>query len=105
MEAWIGARTVIVVDAVSSDSRPGSIFRFDAAQQPLPGKIFQCSAHALGLHEAVELSRALNRLPQRFIIYGIAGKSFGIGGPLSAEVKEGVRQVVERVLEEPGVRF
>jgi len=100
METWTGERTVIVVDAAWSDSPPGTIERFDATQQPLPGKLFQRSTHAFGLHEAVELSRALNRLPRRLIIYGIRAKSFEIGAPMSDHVEKAVRAVVERILEE-----
>jgi len=105
IDAWSGAQKVIVVDAVSSDSPPGTIFRFDATEQPLPGKVFQNSTHTFGLREAVELSRALHRLPHQLIIYGIVGKSFALGGRLSAEVEEAACQVVERILEEPGVRI
>ena len=104
MEAWTGAQTVIVVDAAWSDSPSGTIHRFDATQQLLPGRLFQRSTHAFGLHEAVELSRALNRLPPQLIIYGICVKSLEIGASLSDEVEKSVRQVVERVLGEPLVR-
>jgi hydrogenase maturation protease len=100
MEAWAGGQTVIVADAAWSDSPPGTIYRFDATQQPLPGKLFQRSTHAFGLHEAVELSRALNRLPRRLIIYGIRVKSLEIGASLSDEVEKSVQEVVERILKE-----
>ena len=100
METWTGAQTVIVVDAISSDAAPGTISRFDVTQQPLQGSLFRDSTHAFGLQEAVELSRALNRLPARLIIWGIAGKSFAIGEPLSAEVQAAVREVVDNILEE-----
>lgn len=104
MEAWTGAQTVIVLDAASSDSPPGTIYRFDATEQPLPGRLFQNSTHAFGLHEAVELSRALNHFPRQLIIYGIVGKCFEIGAHLSAEAEEATRQVVKRILEETAVR-
>jgi hydrogenase maturation protease len=103
-EAWTGGHMVIVVDAASSNSPPGTIYRFDATQQPLPEKPFQRSTHAFGLYEAVELSRALNRLPRRLIIYGIRVKSLEIGASLSDEVGKSVCEVVERILEEPPVR-
>ena len=103
MEAWTGAQTVIVVDAVSSDFSPGMICRFDATQEPLRANLFRKSTHAFGLHEAVELSRALNRLPHRLIIYGIQAKSFEIGVLPSGEVEKAVREVVERILEESPV--
>jgi hydrogenase maturation protease len=104
MEAWTGAQIVIVVDAVSSNARPGTICRFDVTQQPLRGNLFQDSTHSFGVHQAVELSRVLNRLPQQLLIYGINGKSFDVGAPLSPGVEEAIGEVVQQILEEPGVR-
>ena len=103
IEIWSGARHVIVVDAVSSDSPPGTIIGFDATQQPLPERVFHNSTHAFGLHEAVELSRALKRLPHQLIIYGIVGESFDVGAGLSPKVEEAVRQVVKSIFRELGV--
>jgi hydrogenase maturation protease len=100
MEAWTGAQTVIVVDALSSDLPPGTICRFEAGEIPLPTELSQHSTHALGLQQAVELSRALNRLPPCLIIYGIQAKSLEIGAPLSDEVRDAIRQVVARILRE-----
>jgi len=100
IEAWAGAQKVVVVDAVSSEAPAGTIYRFDAVEQPLPGKVFQNSTHAFGLCEAVELARTLHRLPRQLIIYGIAGKSFSTGEHLSAEVESAVSHVVEQILKE-----
>jgi hydrogenase maturation protease len=100
IEAWAGAQKVIIVDAVSSEALPGTIYRFDAVEQSLPGKVFQNSTHAFGLCEAVELARTLHRLPRQLIIYGIAGKSFDTGGRLSVEVESAVSHVAERILRE-----
>ncbi|MBI2264629.1 MAG: hydrogenase maturation protease [Armatimonadetes bacterium] len=100
MEAWRDADSVIVVDAVHSAGKPGSVHRFDAAARPIPAKFFPSSTHAFGLAEAVEMARALGRLPERLIVYGIEGKTFEAGTGLSPEVEEGVSQVVEQVLRE-----
>jgi len=100
IETWASAQKVIVVDAVSSDSPPGTIYRLDATEQPLPGKVFQSSTHAFGLHDAIELARALHRLPRQIIIYGIVGKCFETGSGLSGEVEIAARQVAERILKE-----
>jgi hydrogenase maturation protease len=98
MEAWKGAQTVVAIDAVSSKSKPGKIYRFEATKQPLPGRMFQDSTHAFGLHEAIELSRALHQLPVQLIIYGIEGRSFAIGGRLSKEVEKAASSLVDRIL-------
>jgi Ni,Fe-hydrogenase maturation factor len=50
--------------------------------------------------EAVELARALKRLPPRLVVYGIEGRSFSAGVELSAEVEQAAAVVVARVLDE-----
>jgi hydrogenase maturation protease len=106
MELWKGADHVIVVDAVSTGRATGTIHRFDALLQSLPGQIFNVSTHAFGLVEAVELARALKQLPARLVVFGIEGRQFKVGAKPSAGVQDAVPFVVGRVLEEarPGVK-
>lgn len=98
METWKGIERAILIDAVSSGGRPGGIYRFEAHSQPIPAKFFRCSTHAFSVAEAVELARALGELPPKLIIYGIEGGCFDAGAPLSSEVEEAAREVVERIL-------
>lgn len=63
MEAWKDAELVVLVDAVESDGLPGTIRRMDARTTVIPGELFHCSTHAFGVSEAIELARALERLP------------------------------------------
>lgn len=74
IEEWSGAGQAIVVDAVSSGAEPGAIHRIDPRRQPLPAELFTGSTHALGVAEAVELARALDRLPRRLVVIGIEGR-------------------------------
>src|SRR5574341_1004248 len=76
MESWENADTVILVDAGYSAAKPGTLYRFDAHTQPIPAKYFHYSTHAFGVAEAIELSRTLNQLPSRFIVYCIEVKCF-----------------------------
>lgn len=100
IEAWLGAGTVILIDAVSSDAEPGAIFRFDAQAQKLPTRLFNGSTHGFGVAEAIELARQLNRLPSRLIVYGIAGGDFTTGTTLSAEVEQAATRTVETIVQE-----
>ena len=86
--------------AVSSDGDPSEIYRFDANENPLPSTLFASSTHALGVSEAVELARVLDRLPQKFIIYGIVGKQFSPGIGISPELEPAIDHVVSQVIEE-----
>jgi hydrogenase maturation protease len=98
IEAWQNASHVFVIDAVSSGASPGTIYRFDAAVQPLPTSCMFHSTHALGLAESIELARALDQLPSHFIVYAIEGKDFSTGTGLSQKVESAVDEVVERLL-------
>jgi len=105
MELWQNAASVILVDAVRSGAEPGRVYRFDAGAEPLPARYFSgSSTHSLGLAEALELARVLNRLPPRLIVYGIQGKTFGAGRGLSPEVEQAGEKVVAQVLRDLGVR-
>lgn len=102
LEAWEDAGQVIVVDAVSSGARPGTIHRLEVTGQPLPAHFSGGSTHAFGLAEAVELARQLDRLPPRLVIYGIEGKSFDLGRGLSAEVSAAVQNVIKQISQDLG---
>lgn len=102
MESWVGEDAVFVVDAVSSGSEPGTIVRFDAIERVIPASYFRYSTHAFSLAEAVELSRALEMLPPRLVIFGIEGASFSPGEGLTPAVEQAAEEVVRRMAEEAG---
>lgn len=97
IEAWSGHDDVIVVDAVVSGAPPGAILEWDARACPLAPAGFRCSTHGFGVAEAVELARALGRLPKRLTILGIEGCNFEPGGDPSPEVLEAVALVDVRL--------
>jgi hydrogenase maturation protease len=100
MEAWNGADAVIVVDAVKAHTAPGSIYRLDARQKPIPADFFHYSTHAFSVAEAIELARALDQLPRWLVVYGIEGRDFGAGGEMSSEVAGAAQEVAERILKD-----
>jgi len=86
IEAFEGAQAAWLVDAVCSGAQPGTLYRFDAGERRLPAGLFRVSTHRFGLADALELARALGRLPPRVVVYGIEGSRFAPGGPLSPAV-------------------
>ena len=102
MEAWQGAATVYLFDAVLSGAKVATIHRLDAQVQSAPTKFFNYSTHAFSVAEAIELARILNQLPPKLIIYGIEGKNFAAGIGLSPEVEQAAGEVVGQVLSELG---
>lgn len=94
MSAWEGAGEVVLVDAVRSGRPAGTIHRLDASDCPLPADLFACDSHCFGLAQGIELGRALGKLPSRVLVFGIEGKSFVCGEPLSPEVRQAVDTLV-----------
>jgi hydrogenase maturation protease len=99
MECWSGFEHVILVDATAPSGRPGHTLIWKAHADKLPRDVFPCSTHAFGVREAVELARAMSRLPQTLLIYGIEGKRFSFGALLSPEVERAVGSVAQQLLE------
>jgi len=100
LDALEGAGAAVVVDAVSSGGAPGTVHRLDATTEPLPRELFARSTHHLGLADAVELGRALDRLPARLVVVGIEGASWDAGDELSPEVAAALEPAAAAVLEE-----
>jgi len=99
MEAWSGADDVIVIDAVVAGSPAGAVHVWDGHHPPAFASARR-STHGFGVAQAIELARALDRLPARLRVYGIEGKNFEIGGAVSAEVEHAVEEVVRRIAAE-----
>lgn len=95
MEAWGGADTVVLIDAVQSNGSPGAIYRFDAHAESIPTRFFNYSTHAFGVSEAIGLARVLDQLPPSLIVFGIEGKDFGEGEGLSPEVGRASHDVLD----------
>jgi len=93
MELWAGAGDVILIDAVCGPGEPGGVLVWDARTAPLPADRARGSTHAFGVAEAVELARALGRLPRTLTVYGIAGRRFETGTAPSAEVAAAAERV------------
>jgi len=93
-----GGGTLIVVDAVSSGSPPGTIHLFDWPNLDVP-ILRPGSTHDLGPANALRLAAMLGILPQRVIVFGIEVESLGPAVGLSARVTAGVADVVRRIVE------
>jgi len=100
LDAFAGVDAIWLVDAVSSGAVPGTVHRLEAGSHELPAELFRTSTHHLGLAEAVELGRALGRLPARVVVFGIEGANFDPGDSLTPEVANAVASVAKQVTEE-----
>lgn len=100
VEALDGAEEALLVDAVRSGAPAGTVHRIDATDEPVPATMSAASTHTLGVGEAIELARALGRLPGRVVLYGIEAERIAAGAELTPAVSSAVDEVVERVLAE-----
>lgn len=99
LDVWEDESDVIVVDAMRSGDHPGTVRRFDASSSVLPTATFP-STHSFGLGETVELGRALDRLPDRLIIYGIEATRFDPGGQVTSAVRDALEEAVAAISKE-----
>jgi hydrogenase maturation protease len=100
IDAFEGADAAVIVDAVASGGEPGELHRFDAAAAPVPARAFGSSTHAFGVGQAIELARALGKLPPAVVVIGVEGQRFVAGEGLSAPVEAAVEPAAEAVLRE-----
>jgi hydrogenase maturation protease len=105
IDAWTGASLAYVVDAVRTVSpSPGRIHRIsvpDPASRPRAGA---ASSHGLGLGEAVELARMLDRLPGRLELFAVEVADTGFGEALSDPVAAAATQVAQLIRARLAVR-
>lgn len=94
------ADVAFIVDAVSTGAPNGSVHRFDASQAAIPARELRSSTHALGIGETLELARALGRLPQRTVVFGVEGRDFSAHEGLTPDVAVGVARAAAALLEE-----
>jgi hydrogenase maturation protease len=97
LEAWKGSDFVILIDAMHSGARAGTIHRFNAHARQIPTRLLRTSTHLFGVADAIELARALGQLPARLIVYGIEGKTFEFGMGLSVEAQAASGKVIRRI--------
>ncbi len=64
---------------------------------PYRSEQYQTSTHGFGVAQAIELARALNQLPKHLRIYGIEGRQFEIGAPVSPEVLAAVECLAQKL--------
>jgi hydrogenase maturation protease len=100
LDAFAGADAVVVLDAIASGAAPGTLHRVDVRADALPEPVSGSSTHTLGLGEAIELGRALDRLPERLVVVGIEGGRFEASDELSKPVAAAIETAVDAAIDE-----
>jgi len=100
MDMWAGRNNVILIDAVSSGSAPGTLHRLELSGRVIPAEFFKFSTHLFSIPQAIYLSASLGTLPGSLVILGIEGKCFNTGNDVSAEAGYAINNIEKLVLSE-----
>ena len=95
--SWGHADDVIVIDAVRAPAAPGLVRCFDAVAGRLPAGGSTGGTHDASLADAVELARALGRMPARLLVYGVCGAAFDVGDTMTPAVRAAARTLSARI--------
>jgi hydrogenase maturation protease len=104
LDLWSDVDLAVVVDAVRGDGPAGELVVLESGRDsaPLPEAAWvrtgRGGTHAFGLAAAVELARALRRLPPRVVLVGVTAGGFGYGEPLTDAVAAAVPRAVAAVV-------
>ena len=104
---WAGWQRVVLVDAVTSGGgvAPGSVhvLRTGGGRPPIAAddwaRTGRGGTHAFGVGAAVELARALGRLPAEVVVVGIEAAGVEHGAPLTPVVASAVPAAALAVLD------
>lgn len=80
---WRPEDRVVVVDAVVTGARPGTVHRLASAVLAGDGVV---STHGIGIADTIRLSMALGTCPHELAVLGVEAESFEHGRPLTAAV-------------------
>ncbi len=87
-----GADLAVIVDAVRTGAPPGTLHVLATGidQPPLPTAATDTAAgtHGIGVGDALELARALGRLPPRVVVVGVEAAQFDVGAAMSPAVRD-----------------
>jgi len=103
LDRWASTDEVILLDAVVTGAKAGTISVWELPSGPrLPAIVVDAavSSHGFDIAKAVELGRALGKLPARLRIFGIEGANFEIGAAPSRDVSDAVESIVRQILAE-----
>ena len=101
---WSATDRVVIVDAAAPAGEPGRITQVDASSDRLVAPT-TVSTHSVDVGAAVELARAIGRMPAELIIIGIEGSTFEFGAVLTPEVRRSAERITEQLARPPeGVR-
>jgi len=100
IDVLAGKRCAVVVDAMRTGGvAPGTVAVLDASAAGLDERTRLASSHAMGAAAALELARALGRLPKQVVVVGVEVASMALGDEMTPEVADAVDLATDAVME------
>jgi hydrogenase maturation protease len=104
IEAWEGASVAVVVDAVRAEPAvPGRLHRL-VLERGGASPAGPVSSHGLGLHDAIGLALALDRMPGRLIVHAVEAADLSQGTGLTPAVAAVIDALAAAVLRDLGAQ-
>ncbi|MDE3212602.1 MAG: hydrogenase maturation protease [Bacteroidota bacterium] len=91
-------RQILIVDAVRSGRRPGTVFHLEIPGNLDYPEVFSYSTHGIGLLECIAIAKVTGAFPDRLVFLGVEGKDFGYGQGLCMEVRKGAEEVLATIV-------
>jgi hydrogenase maturation protease len=93
---WEPDDHVVIVDAMQPGTTPGRVVTLDATVEPLPmpGAV---STHEIDVSAAIELARAIGRMPAQLLLIGVEAAQTEWGTPPSPLVDAAIDTVVDHL--------
>ena len=88
---------ILIIDAVKTGNKPGTIVRIDDPPAFLQRKI---SPHQIGLADVMGIAAITDNLPPNNTLFGIEPKQLSTGLSLSTEVEQNLSRLVDMVVGE-----
>ena len=92
-------RKLIVVDAVKTGDKPGTIYRLIETNLKIKPKAIM-SFHEIDFLDALYMSDVMKNKPKEIIVIGVEPKDMSDGVELSPEIEERIPRIIEFVMKE-----
>ncbi len=94
-----GVERLLVVDAVETGDKPGTMVRLTGEEIPLALET-KVSPHQMGLKDLLTVSALMGNVPREMVLWGVQPASIELDMVLSPDVAERMPLLEEKVLEE-----
>lgn len=94
-----GVERLLVVDAVETGDKPGTMVRLTGEEIPLALET-KVSPHQMGLKDLLTVAALMGNIPHEMVLWGVQPASIELDMALTPDVAERVPLLEEKVLEE-----